>query len=347
MSSLQIGLAVAGGVVLAAVVAHGAWTSRKNQPRQPVQDPRDSSLLSSAEPALESTEPSLDDARFTLPVVLRKPALDPLIDAIATVSLDGSAGVVSGEAAMAALPTTRRVGTKPFAVEGFNQASNQWEPPQAGQRYSAFQTGVQLANRSGALNEIEFSEFVVKTQAFADAIAAVPEFTEMVDEVARAKELDQFASVHDAQLMFSLRARNVAWSPGFVQQHAAKLGFVPGVMPGRMVVPASQEGLPPVLVLEFDSQAALAEDMEQSAIRELALHLDVGQVDRAEQPFERMCEVAISLSQKMDGVVTDDNGRALTQETLNRIAADLQTLYSTLEMRDFAAGSALARRLFS
>ena len=34
MSSLQIGLAVAGGLVLAAVVAHSAWTSRKNAPRQ-------------------------------------------------------------------------------------------------------------------------------------------------------------------------------------------------------------------------------------------------------------------------------------------------------------------------
>ena len=34
MSSLQIGLAVAGGLVLAAVVAHGAWTSRKNAPLQ-------------------------------------------------------------------------------------------------------------------------------------------------------------------------------------------------------------------------------------------------------------------------------------------------------------------------
>lgn len=347
MSSLQIGLAVAGGVVLAAVVAHGAWTSRKSQPRQPVQDPRDSSLLTSAEPQLDTAEPRLEEPHFALPAVLRKPALDPLIDAMASVSLDGNGGVVSGEAAIAALPPTRRVGTKPFAVEGLNQLSNQWEQPLAGQRYSAFQAGVQLANRSGALNEIEFSEFVVKTQAFADAIGAVPEFTEMVDEVARAKELDQFASVHDAQLMFSLRARNASWSPGFVQQHAAKLGFVPGVMPGRMVVPASAEGLPPVLVLEFDSQAALAEDMEHAAIRELALHLDVGQVDRAEQPFERMCEAAIALSQAMDGVVTDDNGHALTQETLNRIAEDLQTLYSSLDLRDFAAGSALARRLFS
>jgi hypothetical protein len=33
----------------------------------------------------------------------------------------------------------------------------------AGQRYNAFQA-VQLANRTGALNEIEFSEFVAKAQ---------------------------------------------------------------------------------------------------------------------------------------------------------------------------------------
>lgn len=347
MSSLQIGLAVAGGVVLAAVVAHGAWTSRKSQPRQPVQDPRDSNLHTAGEPVLEgSTEPVLDEARFNLPAAPRKPALDPLVDAIANLALEPG-HVVSGEAALAALPPTRRVGTKPFAVEGLNVATHQWEAPLAGQRYSAFQAGVQLANRSGPLNEIEFSEFVVKTQAYADTLGATAEFTEMADEVARAKELDQFASVHDAQLMFSIRARNASWSPGYVQQHAAKLGFVPGVMPGRMVIAASTEGLPPVLVLEFDSQAALAEDLDQSAIRELSLHLDIGQVDRSEQPFERMCEVAIQLSQAMDGVVTDDNGRALTQDTLNGIARDLQGLYGTLEMREFAAGSALARRLFS
>ena len=45
MSSLQISLAVAGGVVLAALVAHGAWVARRNapkqaQPDQPILDAR-------------------------------------------------------------------------------------------------------------------------------------------------------------------------------------------------------------------------------------------------------------------------------------------------------------------
>jgi FtsZ-interacting cell division protein ZipA len=100
-------------------------------------------------------------------------------------------------------------------------------------------------------------------------------------------------------------------------------------------------------VLSFDSQAALAEDPAQSAIRDIALHLDVAQVDRAENPFERMREVAASLAHTMDGVVTDDNGQLLTAQTMDVIGTELQILYDTLEQHDLAAGSMLARRLFA
>ncbi|MGQ0710497.1 MAG: cell division protein ZipA C-terminal FtsZ-binding domain-containing protein [Rhodoferax sp.] len=343
MSSLQMGLAIAGGVVLAAVVAHGAWTSRRNAPRQ-----AQPGAPAPAADTLDATEPELDPVvAFTMPPAARKSALDPLVDALATVTFDAPEHGVFGQAAIAASPPTRRVGSKPFAIEGLHADSGQWESLQGGQRYRAFQAGVQLANRSGALNEIEFSEFVQKTQAFADALGGNAEFPDMADEVARARELDQFASVHDAQLQFSIRARQAAWSPGFVLQHAARLGLVPGALPGRMVLPAASEGLPPVLVLEFDTQAALAEELEQSALREVRLHLDVPQVDAQEQPFERMCQVAQSLAQSMDGVVTDDHGRALAQPTLDGIARDLQALVQALAQREFTAGSALARRLFS
>lgn len=347
MSNLQIGLAIAGGLVLAGVVAHGAWSSRKNAPKQasvPTQ--------TAAEPVFENREPTLDDADFSnseihVPAMPKRPAMDALIDVIATVALDSAVGVVSGEAAIAAMPATRRAGTKPFSIEGHNQITQLWESPQPGQRYGSFQAGVQLANRSGALNEIEYSEFVVKTQAFADAIGATPEFPEMLEEVARARELDQFASAHDAQLGFTLRALNTSWSPGYIHQNAAQLGFVAGAIPGRMVLPASADGLPPVLVLSFDSQAALAEDPAQSAIRELSLHLDVAQVDRAERAFDRMRDTALALAQGMDGVVTDDNGQPLATQTMEVIGTELESLYNTLEQRDLAAGSPIARRLFS
>jgi ZipA, C-terminal FtsZ-binding domain len=342
-SSLQMGLAIAGGVVLAAVVAQGAWTSRKNTPRQAQPESLDTENPD-GNTVPEAVEPVFGPGSYELAVPEKKPMLDALIDVIAPLALDA---ICSGESALAAMPTTRRVGSKPFAIEGLNAATQIWEVPAAGQRYSAFQAGVQLANRSGPLNDIEYSEFVIKTQAFADAVNSSPEFPEMRDEVARARELDSFAGDHDGQLGFTLRARNAAWSPGFVIPNASRLGFVAGALPGRMVLPAATQGLPPVLVLNFDAQAAMAEDPAQAAIREVTLSLDVPQVDRRESPFVRMRESAKALALAMDGVVTDDNGQPLAADAMDVIGSELEALYDTLDARDLSCGSVLARRLFS
>ena len=353
MSNLQIGLAIAGGLILAAVVAHSAWSARKNQPKLATPAPAEEPSAQAGNDAFaDRQEPSFDGdsglgslSHFALlPSLDKKPGLDALIDVIAPVLVDTD---VSGEAALAAMPATRRAGSKPFGVEGLNIATTEWELPSANQRYSAFQCGVQMANRLGALNQIEYSEFVMKTQAFADAINGEPEFPEMGDEVARARELDQFASAHDAQLSFTLRASSSAWSPGYVAQNAAWLGFVAGSIPGRMVLPATERGGAPLLGLAFDTQAAMAEDPEQTALREVTLSLDVPQVPRDEQPFARMRESASALAASMGGVVMDDNGNPITPEAMDVIGSELEQLYDTLDERDLSAGSVLARRLFS
>lgn len=375
MSSLQVGLAVAGGLILGGVIAYNTWNARRNEPLQaqpegdaPVPSkPASAAAAERVEPGLDSaagdvprTEPVLDTsvdleppADFAtttqlamLPVPDRTPHLDALIDVIAPIALD-EGRVVSGDAVLAALPATRRVGSKRFMVEGRSEATGEWEPPAATKRYRALQAGVQLANRTGALNQIEYSEFVLKTQTFADAMGGAPDFPDMLHEVARARELDQFASQHDAQLGFTLRARGAAWSPGYVQQQAAKLGFVAGVIPGRMVLPSSEPGMPAVLDLSFDAQAALADDPALSALKDVTLNLDVPQVHREERPFERLREVAYALAEAMGGVITDDAGQPLRQEMIDTIGADLERLYDTLEQHDLAAGSAQARRLFS
>ena len=347
MSHLQIGLAVGGVLVIAAMVIHGAWTSRKNLPRQATPDLASGDTESPTHS--EGIEPELDAAAFDvasfpLPMLDKKAAIDALIDIIAPITPEVE---VSGDAALAAMPTTRRAGGKPFAIEGFNELAQRWEKPLAGQRYQSFQAGVQLANRSGALNEIEYSEFVMKTQAFCDAINATPEFPEMSEEVARARELDLFASEHDAQLGFKLRALNAAWSPGYVQQNAARMGFVAGAIPGRMVIPARIAGMPPVLSLNFDEQAALAEDMDMSAIHELVLGLDVPHVDRREQAFARMRDAMQTMASEMDAEITDDNGVPVPKDAMDVIARELEQLYDTLDQRDLSAGSPQARRLFS
>ncbi|WP_439589511.1 cell division protein ZipA C-terminal FtsZ-binding domain-containing protein [Hydrogenophaga sp.] len=377
MSTLQIGLAIIGGLVLAGVVAYNAWVTGRSVPRTARErgshaadeaageetlpySPADLSeheiqridpVLGDMPGAPAPPEPAVVAAAIASvsvnPLMAqpdKKPGLDALIDVIAPLQLEHE---VSGDAVLAALPGTRRVGSKPFAVEGLCEATSEWETPRLGQRYRSLQAGVQLANRSGPLNDIEFSEFVVKAQAFADLLAASPDFPDMRAEVARARELDAFASGHDAQLGFTLRARRTAWSPGYVAQHAGRLGFIAGALPGRMVLPGSSSGHAAILSLVFDSQAAMAEDPEQTALREIALSLEVTHVPRSEQPFVRMRQAAMALAEAMDGVVTDDAGQPLSTDTMDRIGADLESLYDALDSRDLSAGSAQARRLFS
>jgi len=151
MSSFQTALAVIGAIVLVVVVAYNAWNNHRNAPRrarqmavggsehaEPVRrDPLlDGALPGAAQGNPDEAAPDWSDLHvdpvITVPVPpdvapplsppqqQQRGALDALIDALVPVTADQ---LVSGDAALAALPATRRVGSKPFAVEGLNEAT--------------------------------------------------------------------------------------------------------------------------------------------------------------------------------------------------------------------------------
>lgn len=358
-NSLTMYLAILGGGVLAAVVAHGAWTARKAaalQPKRAVLEPMDGSLGGPAAPAaLDDNVPTQPmeaggdaDTAGTMPamppVKRGGPRLDALIDAIATISIEAP---MSGDHILLHVPSSRRAGSKPMLIEALRTDCGEWEQPQAGVTYSELQAGVLLANRTGGLNEIEYSEFVQKIQAMADALGGSPEFPDMLDIVARGKELDAFASAHDAQLALRLHARGSAWSVGYVAQQAARHGFLPGAIPGRLVLPSAEEGAPPILTLQFDAQAAFAETENQASLRELILTFDVPQTGAEQAPFKAWCAAGEALSMALDATMADDQGHPFSAAAFASIEGELGKLYEALAARDLAAGSASTRRLFS
>jgi hypothetical protein len=340
LTTALIGLA---GLVLVALIVHSVVSIRRTRPRV-------AAPLSLTTDSSERVEPKLGELatmplpEFRAPVLRRVARLDALIDALVPLSLEAP---VSGEFVLTHLPSTRRAGTKPFYVEGLDAETGSWETPTAGHRYGELQAGVQLASRSGALNEIEYSEFVQKVQAFADAVGARADFPDMLEVVARARELDGLAGPLDAQLTVILRSNSVAWSVGYIQQAAARHGFMPGAVPGRLVLPASDEGAPPVLVLAFDAQAALADNPQQAAVRECTLVLDVPQTPASAEPFPAWHRTATDLSDDMDATAVDDQGQPVTLHAFAAIGRELEHLYAQLEQLDLAAGTPAARRLFS
>ena len=343
--SLTAALVLAAVAVLAALAAHGWWSSRRALPRKAEGPVQADAPPERVEPTLGVLPPAGEPSGLAAPASPRRATsrIDALIDAIATLAVEAP---VTGETVLAHLPPSRRAGGKPLQVEGLNAETGEWEAPHAQARYGELQAGVQLANRSGALNEIEYSEFVQKIQALADAIGAVPDFPDMLDVVGRARELDAFASAHDANLAVHLQANSVAWIVGYLRQCAERHGFVPGHLPGRLVLPVAEEGSPPVLTLSFDAQAALSEDPAQAAVRRITLSLDVGQTAEAAEPFAAWQQAIRALADEMDAQAIDDDGRPITLQHYTTIAGELQTLYRALEARDMAAGSAVARRLF-
>jgi hypothetical protein len=341
--TLTMALALLAGLVLLAVVVQGILAARRAGPRR-------ATVEAVTTPDTERTDPTLGGEPDVTPPALRPPAprrsarIDALIDAIAPMTLEAP---VTGDFLLAHLPPTRRAGTKPFYIEALDSDSGEWESPTPGHRYGELQAGVQLASRSGALNEIEYSEFVQKVQAFAEAVGAMADFPDMLEVVARARELDGLSGPLDAQLTVTIRSNAVAWSVGYIQQCAARQGLVPGAVPGRLVLPGTEEGSPPVLVLSFDAQAALADESQQAAVRECVLILDVPQTEERAEPFPTWHRIATALCEDMDATAVDDQGQPVSLQAFAAIGRELDHLYRQLEALDLAAGTPAARRLFS
>ena len=316
--TLTLALTALAVLVLVGIGAQGYWKARRLAARPPglnvvvgdePGDRREPSLGDApvaADAELPTGAPARADGRLS--PVRRSLRLDALIDAIATLGVDAP---VAGERVLPHLPGANRVGTKPFFIEGLNSETGEWETIAANARYGEFQAGVQMANRNGALNEIEFSEFVQKLETFAQAIGASTDLPDMLETVARARELDAFASQHDAQLVALLRANSVAWSVGYLQQ------------------------------------AALADDPGQAAVRELSLGLDVAQTEELAEPFAAWHGAARKLADDLDAAIVDDQGQPITLHAFSAIHAELTRLYEALMAHDLAAGSPGARRLFS
>ena len=158
--SLTVALVLTAGALLAGLAAHGWWSARRAQPRKADGVVLSDAPLQRVEPTLGAMpETSVDDGPNPM-VIAPPPAprrstarLDALIDAIATLGVEVP---VAGDVVVSHLPASRRAGGKPFFIEGLNAENGQWEAPQAGARYGELQAGVQRANRTGALNEIEY-----------------------------------------------------------------------------------------------------------------------------------------------------------------------------------------------
>lgn len=329
--------------------ANGAAEPTAERPAEPAQTPgaqRQDADTSGAQPAAATVNAAPEPVEPVLPaattISAAPPAIvDKRIDCIVPIRL---AGPLAGDKILPAAQRLRRAGSKPVHIEG-KPEGGAWELLQNGVRYEELRAAAQLANRSGPLNELEFSEFVTGVQQFADAIDGAPEFPDMMETVSMARELDGFAAQCDAQLSINVMSDGAPWSANYVQAVASQDGLLLSRDGTRFVKLDAKQN--PVFMLQFGDTNFLRDDLTYKGGNLITLVLDVPVADEDILPFRLMCDYAKSLSERIGARVVDDQRRPLPESTLLAIEQQLLKLYARLEEAGIPAGSPVTRRLFS
>ena len=299
MSTLQLSLAIIGGLVLALIVAYNTWTTRRNAPARALRRAhwRPCGRAGAAAPGTGSTaQPGGADRRVDLDRRRPRRARRGPAEARVPVPRSQSAGPASTRSSTSSprcRPSASVSGDAALAAHAAHAPRRQQtvchrRPERATQRVGdaarrpalpEFQAGVQLANRTGALNEIEYSEFVVKAQAFADAINAAPDFPDMLrggGPRPRAGPVRQRRTTRSWPSCCAPARRPGARATCSRTRRAS--ASCPARCPAAWCCRQRTRACRRCSRWATTPQAALAEDPEQSAIRDLTLSLDVAQV---------------------------------------------------------------------
>ncbi len=366
MTDLQMSLILLGGTILVVLISYNKWQEykvRKSVERaftsthddvlmqSDVDDGADAAAYKVAHPVANNSLPDTaysvaadaDNASSLAYTALTESlaadstpdlSVDPLIDCILPFEL---AAPVAGEKVMSLLESVRYAGNKPVHFIGHN-TDGEWEDIVRGGTYSALQAGVQMANRHGALNEIDYSEVVMHLRQVADALDADLDVPDMLSVMRSARELQQFVNECTAQLSINVASAGAPWDVTTLMTALKRLGF--DVRPNGLIV--MPDGDTAVLFSLLTSGAPPA-----ATTGLLTLLLDVPCVPAARDGFAAMVACARMLADRFDGVLVDDDRQPLMDEALMEITLQLEAFYQQMEAADVPAGSPRALRLLA
>ena len=205
--------------------------------------------------------------------------------------------------------------------------------------YTSFRIALQLVSRAGVVREGELIEFRSEVENLAAALGATVAAPEMKRAMERARELDEFCANADIQIVLNLVAGTEGpFSAAKLDSAVTAAGLERGADGGYALRGADGHVLYTVSPVAGASEGEFAK---------LGFSLDVPRVREVRKTYESMVRLAGQLAVGLGGTLADDNGRALDQQSLAAIGAELDTVRQALEGRGLPPGEPLALRLFS
>jgi len=378
MSDLQTGLIALGVVLLAAVLGVNWWQERRA--RQQMQThfgaPGQDVLLDSAnaphgrrEPGFGSTGPSASAASGAATQATTQtstPDIDPTCEAVIDVSFAQPVpGLPLREAVQELLghamdnvigKPVRTLVMDPYHNGQRNDQASHSTQIRADESYDAIQLAVLLANRQGALTDIDWSRAWGAAQQLAQRFDGVVEGPEQAAVLAQAQQLDALCAGLDGQVVLTLTpspAQSPAQFAKRVPQQVEDMGFV---LYGQEWVWMADSGLP---------WFALTMQGGDASAR-LNLVLDVPNCAVDETAFSRMASMGRTLAGKLHATLRDEQGQPLAPVAVpvaapagaaaepqqasqadRLIDAQILKMHQALAAAGFVAGSWRTQQLFS
>ncbi|MDO9023408.1 cell division protein ZipA C-terminal FtsZ-binding domain-containing protein [Zwartia sp.] len=351
MSELQIYLIVIGAGIIALLLVFNWFQDRRVRRRMQAQMPviDEDPLLGDALSSTElRREPGLGGVSYPSDMTQMAGSAhpdaqadeqepDPTTEVVIEIAFQGP---MLGVDLMPLLQPLRTAGRKPvriFAQDIEGQLVCHLQPE--GQYVSAH-LAVLLANRSGALSAIEWSQIWNRAQALADQLECSIEGPDQQHVLEAASRLDDTCAGLDTQVGLTLLLGSMR-PVSEVTAAAQSMGFV--ALNGGFAW-LGEYGLVCFSLTRADAESF---DAGMAGVDRLSLLLDVPCSPVDTRAFGKMAEVGFELARRVGAELVDDQLRPLQAGADVAIDERLKTLYVQLETAGFAAGSPRARRVFA
>ncbi len=354
MSDLQIGLIALGVLLILLVLGFNWWQDRrvrrKMQAHFPTseQDPLLGATASGQVPGASRREPGMGGE----PVAVNPHAVapvDPGSDADDSEEPDPACEVVievafaepvRGADLLPYMQSLRHIGRKPLRVFAETDQRRHRAHIHADESYASMQLAVLLANRSGPLTAIEWSQAWARAQDLAERFEAHIEGPDQQVVLEQAARLDDTCAALDTQVGLTLLLGG-AQPAAEVLAVARAMGFVAD---GARLAWPTENGATRFTLARADGAAF---DAGMGGIERLNLLLDVPCSPADERAFGRMVDVGRDLATRLRAELVDDQGKPLADGSESGIDERLQVLFGQLEQAGLPAGSARAQRVFA
>ncbi len=245
--------------------------------------------------------------------------------------------------------------------EGFNPgqdneqssgpATGTWEPLWANtdSSYQTLRGGLQLADRSGATDAVTIAKFSQVVATFANQLEGQIQKEDNAAAAERAAALDALCAQTDVEIALNVTVASTEKVSGIAPTKLRGLLQARGMQTNDKGEFTQRDATGQVVfsVRNRDAEAATGIDRETLNLQGISLVLDVPCTQNPVVAFNDMAAVAQALAAALNGQVVDDNNRPLSFKSCEQIAQSVADIAAQLQARGFAAGSPVAKRLFS